>query len=225
MNLLTKDYFTENSSVAEVQQALELLEHDLVLMDMNQLRNFNRTYLTITRNVRQAKMRNIFEYEEFLDTFDVRFAHYYTNALHAYLCGEYVAPAWKNAFDHAKEENCTPLMALALGVNAHVNNDIPQVLNDTLAQDKHYEDFTVVNEIIGSSLDQALDDIHGSESPLNPDHPILRPAYKITMKRLIKKWRQNAWDSYKQLSAGTLSIKSVEDDARATAQKLLLLPI
>lgn len=38
----------------DVQHALEALEHDLAVSEFAALQNFNKRYLIITRNVRQA---------------------------------------------------------------------------------------------------------------------------------------------------------------------------
>lgn len=60
---------------------LENLGHDLPLSNLKRLSHFNRTYLVITRNVRQARRAGKFDHPDFLDKFDARFAYYYLQAL------------------------------------------------------------------------------------------------------------------------------------------------
>lgn len=223
MNILTKDYFNEGQlkNTNDVLKALELLEHDLPLLELQHLRSFNYTYLTITRNVRQAVKKGVFKHRKFLHKFDGRFAYYYTGALHQYLEKGRVAPAWRIAFEQAKAGECTPFVAMALGVNAHVNNDIPQVLKDCEAKKTYHADYYKVNKIIGSSIDEVVDAFDEDSSITGPKRPLLRPAYKLTMSNLIKVWRRNAWRKFEDLRDGNISVSNIEQDAYKTAKQIL----
>lgn len=227
MRLSEKKYFddTQLNNIEDVLESLQLLEHDLSRMGLRYLSNFNYTYLIITRNVRQALRKGLFTDESFLNQFDGRFAYYYTHAIHEFLEHASVAPAWRVAFEKAKLEQESPLTTMALGVNVHVNNDIPQVLLDCRATGKHYEDYLVINGIIGSSLEEVIDELDDDARLTNPKTPVLNPAYKLVMKKMVKEWRQDTWNKYEDLQNQGISVKEIEQAAYKKTEQILALPI
>lgn len=226
MNLLANKYFDSKqlNNIDDVLESLQLLERDLALMNLPYLSNFNYTYIIITRNVRHALKNGLFDDTNFLNRFDGQFAYYYTNALRQYLEGKKIAPAWQKAFENAKQEKCSPLTVMALGVNAHVNNDIPQVLLDTEANPEHYMDFLKVNEIIKYSIDEVIDELDEGGMLAGPKNPVLGAMYKLTMNRIIRLWRRDAWNKYRNLENQKISIDDIEKAASKKANQILLMP-
>jgi Family of unknown function (DUF5995) len=59
---------------------------------------------------------------------DAVFAEFYFNAEDAHHAGEAVPEAWRKAFDAARSPNVTGTGDLLLGMNAHINRDLPYTL-------------------------------------------------------------------------------------------------
>ncbi len=226
MNLTAKPYFDQANlkGIDDVLQAFETLGHDLPAAEMEGLNHFNQTYLIITRNVRQRLKAGEFEHPEFLERFDARFAYYYLHALQNYLEGGSVPRAWQHAFRAAKRTHASPLICMALGVNAHVNNDIPQVLLDCRANRRIYPDYVRVNAIIRRSLDEVIDNIK-EDRPLSPHHRLTRPFYKFGMHLLVILWRYTAWRKFRKLQRRKLQVPHIENKANRLAKGVEKLPI
>ncbi len=224
---VSANYFhaKQPANIDEVLAQLGRLERDLPNLGLPLLRNFNYTYLIITRNVRRAARDGHFSDRTFLNTFDCRFAQYYLTALRHYLRQEAVAPAWQVAFQQAQTECCTPFVLMALGVNAHVNNDIPLALLDCGAKARHHDDYHRVNGIIEVSLAEVIEELDAAGNLADPKRSLLTPPYKVVMKQLIKTWRDNAWQSFESLKRQQLSVDDIEQAAHKMANRLLALPL
>lgn len=193
-------------SVSDVKAVLSKTGKLLADSDMPCLRYFNEAYLAITVAVEENIKQKSFADPDFLHKFDVRFAWYYLAALRDYLQGTTVAPAWQNAFDYCKEDKLQPARALALGVNAHVNNDIPQSLVDCNFQNSHKADYFLVNKIIGQQISKILDTIESTSK-------FQRFYYHIGMRVIIRAWRHSCWSKALKLKARKLDTDHVEDRA------------
>jgi hypothetical protein len=220
------DYKQPNlRTIEDVQVALEKLNHDLSVEGLEQLINFNHTYLIITKNVKNAMKKNLFDHPEFLEQFDTVFADYYLRALRAYIRKTPAPPAWIFACDKAHKRQCSAFITMALGVNAHVNNDIAQVLRDTEPSDEVRRDYNLINSIIASSIDEVIDELSEETNRFGPRNMLLRPLYKIIMHILIIVWRTTAWNNYKKLTSAKISVSDIEMKAVRTARLLIHLPL
>lgn len=212
-------------TIEDVQVALEKLNHDLGVEQLEQLINFNHTYLIITKNVKNSMKKDLFDHPKFLEQFDTVFAGYYLRALRAYIRDDPAPPAWTFACDKARRRQCSAFITMALGVNAHVNNDIAQVLNDTSPADIVRRDYNRINSIIAESIDEVIDELSDQSSRFGPRNRMLRPLYKMIMHLLIIIWRTMAWKNYKKLKSGNLSVNDIEAKALRTANMLTRLPL
>ncbi|HEX8226692.1 MAG TPA: DUF5995 family protein [Candidatus Saccharimonadales bacterium] len=212
----------------DVALRLERLDHDLPATRLAGVRNFNTTYLIITQNVRAAIRKGMFEHAGFINHFDGQFARYYLAALSDYQDGKPTPPAWHQAFDAALDGASAPLRYTGLGVNAHVNNDIAQVLRDCKASERHYGDYLLVNDIIADSVYQVLDSIDTPrrlKAPISPKRTILQPMYKQVMKFYVRRWRGRAWQNYLGLLDRRITIRDIEASAGRTARYLKTIPV
>ncbi|HSH55949.1 MAG TPA: DUF5995 family protein [Candidatus Limnocylindrales bacterium] len=227
MNLAAKPYFDQADlqGVDDVLLALENLGHNLPQKQLAMLDNFNKTYLIITRNVRQQLRKGAFEHPDFLHQFDTRFAYYYLRALKGYLQNQEIPRAWRRAFRTARHRYASPFVCMALGVNAHVNNDIAQVLRDCKATKQHYRDYRLVNSIIKDSLDEVIDLFRGQDRLLSPHRRLLRPIFKAGMAQLVKIWRFTAWRKFRKLQRRELSVPRLETRADKVGKGIAKLPI
>ena len=173
---------------------------------------FAFTYLLTTEEYRQAvEDPNFFEDNAFVNHEDATFADYYFSQFDAWDKGqlEGVSPAWRIAFDAADRQLVSGMGSVFLGMNAHVNRDLPFVLaeiglvkpdgtsrkpdhdrvNDFLAAVNHY----LLNEA-AKVLDPTLDD---------GDVPGVSVDNDVAVQMLVA-WREQAWRNAERLvAAGT----------------------
>ena len=92
-------------------------------------RYFHATYLRTTRAVRDALTAGLFSDPDWVERWDVAFASRYLDALRADSAGEAVPGPWAVAFRTARQQPSAPaLRHVLLGMNAHINYDLPQAL-------------------------------------------------------------------------------------------------
>jgi hypothetical protein len=219
--------YDKMSSIDDVEERFRILEKRLMSSEYKLLHNFNRAYLIITKNVRKKMQEATFDDPQFLSFFDSHFAKYYLEALDNYLRGKSVPPAWHQAFEASYKGKKSALVLMALGINAHVNNDICQVLRDCRADKRHYGDYKKINTIIRRSIYEVIDNIddHNHRPIINPKKRLMKPLYKIVMTLLIYLWRRNAWRNYQKIKSHDKSVREIENFAFDRSQKLTRLPL
>jgi hypothetical protein len=229
MSIVTDEHYDRDhlNGIKDAEKALKRLQKDIPAASLTKLVNFNHTYLIITQNVKSHRTNGEFEHPEFLERFDALFVSFYIEALKNHIQQKYlyVPPAWEFAFRAAEKGKASPLKCLVLGVNAHVNNDIPQVLYETDADGIHLNDYFFVNGIIKDSIDQAIDELDDNRQLLNPKKRLFKPFYKVLMFLLILVFRRLAWRNYRLMRKGKVQRYRMELRAKRTAQFILLLPI
>lgn len=219
--------FDNLNTIEDVKHALEQLEKDIPKAAFSALVNFNRTYLIITQNVKKVVETKDFEHPNFLNEFDTLFASYYIDAVKNHLKGEdlLVPPAWKLAFKAAEQGKTSPFKCMVLGVNAHINNDIPQVLLKVGARGKHERDYYFVNQIIKRSMDEVIAKLENSDHLVSPKTTALRPLYKLFMRCLVILFRRLAWRNFRLLKRGKIQRYLIELRSNRIARLIMVLPI
>lgn len=141
-----------------------------------------------------------------------------------------VAPAWQVAFDAAKAKSVTGLGDMLLGMNAHISNDLPFVLERiglTSADGTDaYDDYTLANQVLADVQNVAIDAVAQEFDPAVADVSV--PALFVGREgfvALIGTWRAEAWARAQQLLSATTPAerKAVADDIRAAANTRALL--
>jgi uncharacterized protein DUF5995 len=91
---------------------------------------FGLVYIRVTESIRKAVARGFYEEPKFLNHEDAVFAHMYFRATDAWRRGDLanVPPAWRDAFDAARDRSVSGLGNLLMSMNAHVNRDMPFML-------------------------------------------------------------------------------------------------
>ncbi len=93
---------------------------------------FLRVYYTMTGSVGLRLERNYFLDRAWVERVAIRFAWYYFDALDRYERFDGPPPAWAYAFDIARRREGFLLQDVLLGMNAHINNDLPLVVAEIL---------------------------------------------------------------------------------------------
>jgi hypothetical protein len=92
---------------------------------------FARSYLRMTQTYGWSRdIPGYYEDVPFANHQDAVFAKYYTDAYYAYRSGDRsaVPEAWQIAFDASRDKRVSASGSLMLGMNAHINRDLPFVL-------------------------------------------------------------------------------------------------
>lgn len=172
---------------------------------------FAFTYLLTTEEYRRAvEDPEFFTDNAFINHQDAVFAEYYFDQFDDWHRGnlEGVSPAWRIAFHAAENQEVTGMGNVFLGMNAHVNRDLPFVLAEiglvkpdgTSRKPDHdrVNDFlAAVNQYLLSEAAQVLD-------PTLDDGDV--PGVSVdnsTAVQALVAWREQAWRNAERLVATT----------------------
>ncbi len=208
-------------TVQDVITHMELLQIELEGTDLENIRAFNKTYLIITQNVFKKIGTGFFKHDDIMTVVDINFAQYFFNALKNYTSGKNPPSAWKILFDSSKSNNLYQFIYMALGVNAHVNNDLAFTLHDVVRNDSYQIDFNKVNTIIHQSLKEVIESLNEPSQLITLAEKSLLPLYTIFLDSLIKNWRNRTWINYKNLRDKKMNSDMVENVAENIAEKLV----
>ncbi|MDF2627150.1 MAG: hypothetical protein K0R39_981 [Symbiobacteriaceae bacterium] len=93
---------------------------------------FLRVYATMTASVRNHTAEGFFIDPAWIERVAIRFAWWYFDALDRFERDASPPPAWAYAHLTARRKNAFLLQDILLGMNAHINNDLPLVVADIL---------------------------------------------------------------------------------------------
>lgn len=213
-------YVSSFHTVVDVMKHQEALQKELTGTDMENLRAFNKTYFIITTNVFNQLGKRYFRDEDSMQKLDIVFAQYYFDALKRYVTHQNITPSWKILFDNCKQNTSYQFIYMALGVNAHVNNDLGYSLFAVITDEQFKKDFDAVNKIIDESISEVVKELIETSSLVTLGQNYALGIYKWMLTAVIKKWRKNAWDNYLLLkSNGDTEI--IAQNAQRIAKELL----
>ena len=194
---------------------------------------FATTYLTLTKqlfeDVKSGRVARRFIDPEYLYTEDALFANVYFRAAKAYKRGEEVADAWQIAFDTAKRDDTGAVQDMLLGINAHVQNDMPFVLAalglKTPGGKSRKPDHDEANETLNRSYEDVIREVRERfDEAIGLTNPAGLPADDLLGLELVRTWRENVWrNAEKLLNADGRRerrkvAKQIEANAAATAK-------
>jgi hypothetical protein len=222
-----------SDSIEAVVSRLERVLDTLKEGDAN--RHFLSTYLRTTMAVQDAVLAGRFADPEWVERLDVAFAQLYLDAIETYQAGGDPSGPWQVAFTAAGlDGSLPPLRHVLLGINAHINYDLPRALLEVMT-DADFDDPEVIaarkrdHEVIDSVLsarvaaeDAELKEASGAVGRVDE---LLAPLNRLASKRFLKEARGKVWDNTIALSAarraGTAALASrLEDLSRLSAAKL-----
>lgn len=183
------------SVLAEMQARLDALPPG-----RESQREFLGTYQRTTAAVATAIEQAAFEDPQWVEEWDVAFARLYLAALDADLAGAAGVPRpWRLAF--GAPADLPPLRHVLLGINAHINYDLPQALLAVITDDE-FEDQTLIerrgrdHERIDAVLAgrvAAEDNELGSHSVVSLLDRALTPLNRLASRRFLREARQKVW--------------------------------
>jgi hypothetical protein len=164
---------------------------------------FLGTYLRTTRAVGDAVQTGRFLDPAWVVRWDVAFAELYLTAHDADSEGRRVPRPWRLAF--AADPGLPALRHILLGINAHVNYDLPQAMLavispadflDTGLLDRRRRDHAKIDEVLASRV--AAEDAEITSARSLTDR-VLGPLNRIASKRFLREAREKVWLNVEQL--------------------------
>jgi hypothetical protein len=171
-------------------------------------RYFHATYLRTTIAVAERLRQGGFDDPEWVERWDVAFAGLYLDALQAALDGRRPARPWQAAFD--APAGLPPLRHVLLGMNAHVNYDLPQALlavitdgefADPALLARRESDHRVIDDVLASRVGAEDAELAAISGPASPLDRLLRPASRLGTRRFLRESREKVWANAVVLSA------------------------
>jgi hypothetical protein len=131
---------------------------------------FLTLYGVVSSEMRDRVARGAFLDSRWVHRYAVAFANLYREALEAYDGGRLadVPKAWRLCFDAATSGSGLVLQDLLLGVNAHVNNDLPLALTRISIdpdREQRRRDHDAVNAVLAAVMQRAIDRLAALYAP------------------------------------------------------------
>ncbi|MDQ6848779.1 MAG: DUF5995 family protein [Actinomycetota bacterium] len=190
--------------VAQMQSRLNALPAD------SPRRPFLSTYLRTTQAVSDAVKGGRFLDPAWVERWDVAFANLYLQAHDALLSGQLsaVPRPWRLAF--TAPDGLPTLRHVLLGINAHVNYDLPQAMLSVISpRDFHDErlvhsrrrDHERIDDVLASRVKDEDDRLGDTKALLDR---VLAPLNRLASKRFLREARQKVWRNVEALHAARL---------------------
>jgi len=192
-----------SGTISEVLQILQTIDNLCAVDDG--LKWFNGLYLTVTRAVAARVNAGGFSDPAWLAQLDVQFAGLYFLAVRAALTGAPCPGCWSAMFAVRGDRRIARIQFALAGMNAHINHDLCQAVDATCKAagsvprhgSAHYLDYTSVNPILDSLIEQAKQALHvrlpGDALPDVTHLEDLIGAWNLAAAR------ENAWINAEQL--------------------------
>ena len=174
-------------------------------------RFFHATYLRTTRAVRDALRTGLFSDPEWVERWDVAFADLYLDALAAGTGGGAVSRPWAVAFRAARDQPSAPaLRHVLLGMNAHINYDLPQALlavispgefADLAVVARRRADHQRIDEVLSRRVGAEDEELARIGAPRSLTDTLLGPANQAASRRFLRESRAKVWHNAVALNA------------------------
>jgi hypothetical protein len=188
-----------------IDDVVEALQRrlDALPAGLDHRRAFIETYQRTTQAVGAAVEGGSFEDPEWVTRWDVAFAGRFLAAHDADLAGSAVPRPWRLAF--SADPGLPVLVHLLLGMNAHINYDLPPALlaviedaefADAVLMDRRRRDHERIDRILASRVAAEDTAIGGRRSAVDR---LLKPLNRLSSRRFLREARQKVWVNLAQL--------------------------
>lgn len=163
-------------------------------------RYFHATYLRTTIAVREEIRRGGFLDADWVERWDVIFADLYLEALRAAMAGERPSRPWEIAF--GAPADLPALRHVLLGMNAHINLDLPQALigaipeagfDDPAILARREADHKNLDRVLASRVAAEDDELVSISGPGPLLDRLLRPFNRLGTQRFLRESREKVW--------------------------------
>lgn len=167
---------------------------------------FATTYLLLTEQARDTmrRDRHYFKDNRWLIYEDTVFANFYFRVIKSYESGKPVPEAWKIAFDTARTGDANGAQDMLLGINAHVQRDMPFVLATVGLRTRkgvtRKPDHDVVNQILSDAYERIVATIGARyDSIVTITNASWDPLDDFGGLEMVKGWREGVWRNAERL--------------------------
>jgi hypothetical protein len=163
-------------------------------------RYFHATYQRTTIAVAGELKRGGFADPDWVERWDVAFAELYLEALEADVAGRTPSRPWAIAF--GAPDGLPPLRHVLLGMNAHINYDLPQALVGVITDEQFGDaallarreaDHRAIDGVLAARVaaeDEELTQLSGPAPLLDR---LLGPLSRLGTQRFLREARQKVW--------------------------------
>ncbi len=162
-------------------------------------RTFISTYLRTTTAVGRAVEDGLFEDGAWVERWDVVFADLYLVAHDAETAGQAVPRPWRETF--TAPPTLHPVQHLLLGINAHINYDLPQSLVSVIPEeefadpavlDRRLRDHQRIDAVLGARVAAEDAELRTLGHVPLADR-LLTPVNRLASRRLLREARRKVW--------------------------------
>lgn len=196
--LLTFDVKTED--IFSIQGRMRALnEYYKSNTDLAYLRDFLKVYSLVTEKVVDSRFgkEKFFTNVNQLNKLDVIFCKYYFDAVEDYIFKGTTRSPWVNSFRISSEHNA-PFVNVLLGINSHINGDLPICLYELNFANKG--DYDKVNAILNAVIPNILSYLAFERMDFFGTFSLFAKKFiEEEFNTLIVNWRDNAFENYQKL--------------------------
>jgi hypothetical protein len=182
---------------------------------------FTTTYLELTKTLRNMLVADprMLRWPRFFFREDALFANVYFRSVRRWEQGREVPEAWRIAFETAEQGEVTGAQDMLLGINAHVQNDMPFVLAQLGLRDRkgraRKPDHDKTNEALAAGYERVVGQVgaryDASISLTNPDWLFIEDIAGL---EVVREWREQVWRNAERL----VNAKSDAERAQVSEQ-------
>ena len=181
-------------------------------------RFFLATYLRTTRAVAEELHRGGFRDPEWVERWDVAFAGLYLDAIETAQAGRHPPEPWAVAFGAGDgADGLPPLRHVLLGMNAHINYDLPQALlmvipdaefADPVLLARRRGDHERIDDVLARQV-RAEDGELARRSARTLLDRVLTPLNRWASRRWLREARQKVWHNAVELQRARIAGQEV----------------
>jgi hypothetical protein len=177
---------------------------------------FATTYLVLTKALRDGMLADphMLRWPRWFFREDALFANTYFRTVKRWEDGREVPPAWRIAFETADDGEVLGSQDMLLGINAHVQNDMPFVIAQLGLRDRKGEarkpDHDLTNDVLSAAYEDVVSAVRDRYDPsLGVTNPPGVPADDVAGLEMVRQWRENVWRNAERL------VNAKDDEERA----------
>jgi hypothetical protein len=166
----------------------------------DQRRYFHATYQRTTIAVAEEIRRGGFADPGWVERWDIAFADLYLDALETALAGRRPSRPWEIAF--GAPAGLPPLRHVLLGMNAHINYDLPQALvavisdaefGDAALVARREADHRAIDGVLAARVGAEGDELARLSGPPPLLDRLLEPVSRLGTRRFLREARAKVW--------------------------------
>jgi hypothetical protein len=185
---------------------------DRLVADNDERQHFHGAYLRSTKAVMQDAEAGNFVDPEWAELWAVAFAQLYMDAFDAWERGNDPSGPWRVAFEASRDPDIPPVRHSLLGINAHINYDLPQALLAVITDDEFDDDEILerraadhahVDSILVKRVHEEDKRLASVEEPGDRTiiDSLMMPFNTAGTKRFLKEGRHKVWNNTRLLSS------------------------